>query len=204
MRAFYHLAHVDWSMYWDIFTLKFLLSVSQTMFVSNYFINIQETFDVSPRWAAYTISLQGLIAASVGLLTGWVDRNLYKNDTSFKQRNLHGFTAMAVSYTGLLLAPTLSIFMLWIIPLTSCSALLRIAGIDMVLTRCHPTQRGSLVGATNSIASIARLISPLLAGVMGDLYGTRSTMLLSVLMSVLGITLSLTIKRYKPVSTKDE
>ncbi|XP_012254263.2 major facilitator superfamily domain-containing protein 9 [Athalia rosae] len=197
------LADIDWAMYWDIFALKFLMGISQAIFFSNYFLNVQETYNVSPKWTGYTISFQGIVGASAGLLAGWVDQKLYKNDLSFRQRNLHGFIIMAVAYTGLLFSPTLFLFMLWTIPLRASCAILRIVGTDMILKRGSATQRGSLVGTGNSISNIARLVAPLLAGFMGDLYGTNTSALLSTIISVLGIILLLTTKQHTPpVRTK--
>ncbi|XP_046740592.1 major facilitator superfamily domain-containing protein 9-like isoform X2 [Diprion similis] len=197
-----HLVNVDWTIYGDIFALKFLMAVSLATFTSNYFANVQETYNISPRWAGYTISFQGLIGSSAGLLAGWVDQKLYKNDLSFKQRNLHGFIIMTISYVGLFTAPTLHFFMLSIVPLRAASSLLRIVEMDMVLRRCPPTQRGSLVGTSNSISNIARLVAPVLAGFMGDMYGTRSAILLSTVLTVLGIIVSLMVRPYKPIQTK--
>ncbi|XP_046616063.1 major facilitator superfamily domain-containing protein 9-like isoform X1 [Neodiprion virginianus] len=197
-----HLVNVDWIIYGDVFALKFLMAVSNAIFTSNYFANVQETYNISPRWAGYTISFQGLIASLAGLLAGWIDQKFYKNDLTFQQRNLHGFIIITISYVGLFTAPTLHLFMLSIVPLTAASSLVRIVGMDMVLKRCSPTQRGSLVGTSNSISNIARFVAPLLAGLMGDLYGTRSATLLCILLSSLGIIVSLMVRQYKPIQLK--
>lgn len=204
LHAVRHLASVDWPTYWDIFALKFLLAISQATFTANYFVNVQETFNVSPKWAGYTISFQGLVSASASLLAGWVDEKLYKNDSTFRQRNFHGFLVLSLSFMGLFFSPSLALFMFWIIPFRASTSLLRIAGTDMVLKRCAPTQRGSLVGTGNSITNIARLVAPLLAGIMGDLYGTRSSILLSIIMSTFGMIISMMIKRYESIRSKDD
>ncbi|XP_067010305.2 major facilitator superfamily domain-containing protein 9 isoform X2 [Anabrus simplex] len=183
------LLEVDWSVYWDVFALKFLLGFSQAFFYTNYSLAIQEKFQVSPKWIGYTISFQGMIGAFSGFLVGWFNK-FYQMDSTFTLRSLHGFLLLVLAYCAVSSAPTLGVFVLSLVPLSVSSSFLRIIGLECVLQRTPLDKRGSVVGSSNSISSIARLVAPLCSGAIHDVAGYFGVSLVSILTASSGAALA--------------
>ncbi|XP_015590268.1 major facilitator superfamily domain-containing protein 9 [Cephus cinctus] len=203
IKAIRNLTNVDWLTYWDVFILKFLLAIAFSVFISNYTLRIQEKYDVTPKWVGYTISLQGLFGTLAGFTTGWIDRKFYQNDLDYKRRNAHGFAIMTICFLGNITASNLTIFMLWMIPLRISTSFLRVIETNMILKRCLPSQRGSILGAMHSMTNVARLVAPLLAGIMDDYYGSNGASFVAAILTIIGIPIAMRVKHieYKDLKT---
>jgi MFS family permease len=188
-QAVTHLSHVSWSVYWDIFTLKFLLGFAQAVHYQNFSLILKEEYGIAPSRIGYTISFQGLIGATTGFLTGWMGK-FYKNDKNHALRLLHGFGVLTLSFILLSLAPNLTFFIMCLIPLSASSSLLRITTSEIILQRTEPDQRGSLIGSGQSMSSIARLIAPLCSGLAYDMFGFYGTSALRIAVPATAVTLS--------------
>ncbi|XP_063218072.1 major facilitator superfamily domain-containing protein 9-like [Bacillus rossius redtenbacheri] len=189
VRAATELASVDWTRYWDVFAHKFLSSVAMMSFFMHCGLILTERYGTSQSWVGYTISFQGSVSVAAGFLLAWLDR-FYARDERCNLRTLHGFAVLALSFALLGCAPNLGAFLAALVPLSAASSLLRLAGNEVVIRRTPPDKRGSLVGAGNSVASIARLISPLVAGVVYDTVGESGVFACSIASAVGGALLS--------------
>lgn len=196
LQVFSELSQVDWVLYWDLFAVKFLLALSQSIFFSNYSLNMKELFDLTPKFIGYTISFIGMIGAIAGLTAGHLD-SIYSKYSNPKLKNFHAFFLLSLSFLILGLTKSLSVYMLILIPLSICFSLLRIIGTNMAIERTMPDNRGSLMGTLNSVNSLARLFGPLCSGIALDLMGSYGSSLLSVASSALGSLISLSVMRKK-------
>ncbi|XP_043270979.1 major facilitator superfamily domain-containing protein 9-like [Venturia canescens] len=194
MQAIRDLASVDWPIYWDIFALKFLMDFSTGAFHNNYSLKLRERFDLTPKAAGYTISLQSFVGVLAGLMVDKVNQRFYKQDHFYTERNLHGYTLMVIAYLGIAASQHISIFMVWSMLLRSIHMFLRIVMTEMTIRRCPPSQKGSIIGSSNSISNIARLMTPLITGYIEDLWGPNSSNLLAAAAATFGLLVPMTFR----------
>ncbi|PSN50442.1 hypothetical protein C0J52_04943 [Blattella germanica] len=184
-----NLSHVDWSVYWDVFALKFLLAFGLAVHFQNFSLMLKDKYDVSPKWIGYAISLQGLVSATTGFTTNWVS-SFYSHDKSNLLRTLHGFLALTGAFILLSIAPSLIYVLLFLIPLSAAGSVLRITTSEIILQRTEPHQRGSLIGSGESISSTARLLAPLCSGIAYDNFGFHGISVLKIVPAASGIVLA--------------
>jgi predicted MFS family arabinose efflux permease len=188
-QAVTHLSHVSWSIYWDVFTLKFLLGFAQAVHYQNFSLILKEEYGIAPSGVGYMISFQGLVGATAGFLTGWIDK-FYKKDKDHTLRTFHGFGTLTLSCILLSLVPNLTFFLICLVPLSASSSLLRIVTTQVILQRTEPDQRGSLIGSGQSMSSVARLIAPLCSGLAYDMFGFHGTSVLRIAVTAVAMALS--------------
>lgn len=166
-RSFIH--DIEWSIFWDVFLIRFFLSFSSLVYRSNFSLLIKENFGASPKVIGYLISFQGIISATAGFLTGRVSR-FYKNSS---QELFHSSILLCFALFGLTVAPSLPILVMCLVPLCTSTAVIRVSSTAVTIGRCKPSQVGSITGFGQSIASVARMVTPLVAGAaqQASLYG---------------------------------
>ncbi|RZF46757.1 hypothetical protein LSTR_LSTR002620 [Laodelphax striatellus] len=201
-RIINDLTCVEWSKFWDVFAFKFILSASLSLFFNNYYLFAQTMYGVSSKHIGYLISVQSLASALFGTQIAHFHA-LYSRSTAYIRKILHCFIVFTLSLCGILLAPGVMTYTMFLIVLNGCSALLRILTTELLLNRTSPEHRGSLMGAGNSINSSARFVSPLIAGFIQDQYGTSQVVVLSTSVAFLGTILCLTMDKFGQKSKSD-
>ncbi|KAJ8948386.1 hypothetical protein NQ314_008426 [Rhamnusium bicolor] len=98
----------------------------------------------------------------------------------------HGFTYVC----GL----TVTSFIINFVPLSLASTTLRVVSMELMLKKSEKMHRGSLSGASNSIMSVARFVTPFLSGILSDIFSEQSVMLVAMIPAVLGMCVSLYMK----------
>ena len=88
-------------------------------------------------------------------------------------------------------------FTLLLVPLAIGNAILRLIGIEIIVQKSPENQRGSLIGASNSVRSISGIIGPIVAGVLGDVIGVQYVLIVSFISASIGTIVSLLMKREK-------
>lgn len=187
---FKDLLAIDWKYFWDIFLLKFVFTIAMFVFYSNYSLLLEEKFNLSHKYIGYTISFKGVIAVTMGLLVGRL-KQLYSENTSHQKIIFHAFIGLTVSFLLLVVVPNFIVYIVFIVPLTLCSSLLRIVTTEVLFERTTPEYRGLLIGTSNSVASMARLLSPLIAGLTLDKFGPNYVPLVSSVLAGIAAILSL-------------
>ncbi|XP_045133495.1 major facilitator superfamily domain-containing protein 9-like [Portunus trituberculatus] len=180
-RSFIH--DIEWSIFWDVFLVRFFLSFSSLVYRSNFSLLVKENFGASPRVIGYLISFQGIISATAGFLTGRVSK-LYQNSS---QELFHSSILLCFALLGLTIAPSLPFLLMCLVPLCISTAVIRVSSTAVTIGRCKPSQVGSITGFGQSIASVARMITPLVAGAaqQASLYGPG---LIGTLSAAIGAT----------------
>lgn len=193
INAVCDLTNIDWLIFGDVFLLKFMSSLASVAYYSNYNIRIQERFNVSPKISGYTIAFQSTIGVLTGFLISRINEKFYKDDVNYKKRNVHSFMLMTVAYSCSYLSSNLFLFLVSGMLFQIAHMILRVSLTNVVIQRSPASQQGSVAGFDQSIISIARMITPLTVGVIEDVFGSSTGVLLSVVTSLFGVFVSLTL-----------
>ncbi|XP_062431155.1 major facilitator superfamily domain-containing protein 9 [Rhea pennata] len=147
---------------WDIFLIRFLMSVTILLYYSNFGLALEERFGVKPKFTGYLISYSSTLGVLAGCVLEPITR-LYQHNT----------------YTILLHSSILSCTLILLYSLAlniwtvifSCTflAFLTTVGrtciIDLELSLGGNQASGMLLGVGQSVTSVGRVVAPLLAGI---------------------------------------
>ncbi|RVE41175.1 hypothetical protein evm_014175 [Chilo suppressalis] len=158
---------VEWSDYWDIFTFKALIGFAMGVYYSNYSLYLKTKYELTPKYIGYVISFQGVVGSVSSFYMGVIN-SFYKGDIDYSLRNFHVFVLLTLSLLGLILSFNVYIYVIWLIPLAIGNAVGRLVTLEMILKRSHGEHRGTLIGASNSVRSLTGVISPIVAGFIGQ------------------------------------
>lgn len=189
LRLFMDLLNIEWRRFWDSFLLKFILGICVSSFFSNYYVFVEERFSISPKYIGYTISFQGLVSAASGLLIGIFNR-FYDKTCSYYLKIYHCFFLLSIAFLGVYLSFNIFAFILFLLPLSCSATLIRALSTELLLMRSSANHRGSLMGASNSISSSARMVAPLLTGFFQDFFTSSSILIFAFLLSLFGALIS--------------
>ncbi|CAL4076316.1 unnamed protein product [Meganyctiphanes norvegica] len=164
-KVFAFIKDIDWNIFWDIFLIRFFLSFSSLVYRSNFSLLIDQNFGASPKVIGYLISFQGVISTASSFFTGKISQ--YYADTQLEL--YHGSVVLTLSLLGLTVAPSLTLLLICLIPLCISSAIIRVSSARISMSRCHPSQVGSVSGLSQSIASFSRMVTPLIAGITQEI-----------------------------------
>lgn len=152
--------NINWIDLWDLYCIKFLLGASVIIFRSNFSLILEQKFQTTPAINGYIISMNGVVSALVGFMTGNISRYYHSNATLL----LHLAILLVVIMIGLSVSFSLWIFTLLLVPLCFVSTINRVAATSLTLERGRKEEVGILMGFQQSCMSIARMIAPLVAG----------------------------------------
>lgn len=186
------LKSINWLIFGDVFILKFMTSLASVAYYSNYNLRLQARFDVSPKISGYTIAFQSMIGVLTGFLISKINDKFYKHDVNYKKRNTHSFMLMTMAYSLSYLSPNLMLFLISGMFFQIAHMILRVSLTNVVIQRSPASKQGSVAGFDQSIISIARMITPLTVGVIEDMFGSNSGILLSIVTSIIGLFVSFT------------
>lgn len=195
-KAIVNLKHIDWPTYWDAFLLRFLFALSLSMYFSNESVYLKENYQLPQKSVGYIISFYNALGTTSGLLMGFMSKTFYKNDINCHKRLLHFFCVLAICFFLLYCAPTVSVYVLILIPQGVASMTIRIVSMEYILSKPHSKAKGSISGATNSVGSIARFISPIISGMVADTIGENYVILSSFVPTLAAVLLCWKINYY--------
>ncbi|XP_068208069.1 major facilitator superfamily domain-containing protein 9-like isoform X2 [Palaemon carinicauda] len=164
-QMFAFMKDINWQIFGDIFLIRFFLSFSSLVYRSNFSLLIDQNFGVSPKVIGYLISFQGIISAVAGFFTGRVS-NFYRDS---QKELFHSSILLTVALIGLTIAPSLTTLLMCLIPLCISTAVIRVSSSAITIGLCDPSKVGSVTGFGQSIASVARMVTPLIAGVTQEI-----------------------------------
>ncbi|KAG5877556.1 hypothetical protein JTB14_023329 [Gonioctena quinquepunctata] len=187
------LVDIDWKEHWDTFLLKFLMGLTMTCYFTNQSIYLKETYQMSQKHIGYMISF----FSTVGMISGFIlnkINSLYKPDSLFT-RLCHSFFILTISFFGIYLSPNFYIFLFLLIPLAFSATALRVGSMELMFEKSEKLHKGSLSGASNSIMSVARFLTPVITGFTSDIFNEQSVMLIAAFPSSLGFLVSVFMKK---------
>ena len=152
---------INWHDLWDLYLIKFLLGAAVIIFRSNFSLMLQEKYHTTPTLNGYIISVNGVVSALVGFLTGYIAK--YYNNNAKLLLHLSVFQVFTLSCLSL---PTpLWVFVINILPLAFITTICRVAGTSLTLERGSKEEVGILMGFQQSCMSVARMLGPMVAGI---------------------------------------
>lgn len=189
LKAVLNLKEIDWSTYWDAFLLRFLFALSVSVYLSNQSVYLKERYELSQKTIGYIISFYSALGTTSGFLMGVITKTFYENDVNCHKRLLHFFAVLTVCYFLLYFSPNIGVYVAILIPQGVASMIIRIVSMEFMLSKPHSKAKGSISGATNSVMSVARFISPVASGVIADLFGEQYVILSAFVPTLLAVGL---------------
>lgn len=189
LRVLTDLKAVNWKNYWTLFTSKLFHQVAITIFFFNYGMMLRETYGVSQKLIGYTIAFQSLLGTLAGFLSGTISKKFYKNDATHTKKYFYSFLIVTFAFLLICLSNSLYTFLISLIPLAIANSLLRITETEILLAKSK-NEKGSLVGTSNSISSVSRLVGPIISGSFSDILGQNSVMYLSFILASAGASIA--------------
>ncbi|XP_026677311.1 major facilitator superfamily domain-containing protein 9-like [Diaphorina citri] len=159
--------NIDWSAYWGIFLIKFLYALAMSLFYSNYISVLTHNFHANSQVTGYTVSFQGLVGSFSNVLIHIDSRNSYSS-------LYYSFILLTVSILALYVSVNLYLFVLLLV---SCKKFKegeekpKWAKKDLSFYNDADLERlfdHNISGIYNSLTSIAKVITPLLGGIISD------------------------------------
>ena len=149
--------------------VRFFYSFSVLLFRANMPSTAAKMYGMTPVQFGYLMSMQGVVSAGAGFLTGPVERMCGDRLTEL--------AATSALFTVSLISASLAPDVLWLsialIPLCACTSSLRACGTALTLDRTPAEHHGLVMGAGQNVASVARLAAPLAAGVAQEVISDR-------------------------------
>lgn len=180
---------LDWTIYGDIFLFKFLMSMSMGLYFNNFRLFLDTEHDVSPSVLGYITTIQGIVSSitneKVSSFNKW-----YLNDIDYSQRIFHIFLIMVLSLVGLAIVPAVPFYIALLIPTAICFAFARVVALVVVSSRSVTSNRGTLIGAFNSVSSVSGIITPLIGGIINHYLGVTYVFYTGAMIASVGLVLS--------------
>lgn len=191
---------VDWPIFWDLFLYKMLMALTMGLYFSNFSMFLKTEHDVSPKGVGYIVAFQGVVGALSNFLIGYINK-LYIKDTDYTQRILHIFIIMTLSLIGLAAVPNIYMYVAILVPKSVCGSVARVVSLEMTTSRSNPTQKGAIMGATNSVKSMTGVITPIIGGIIAQYIGLRYAFYVAAFVNFIGVIVSY---RKRSKSTKEK
>lgn len=181
---------LDWNLYWDIFTLRFLVEAASQMFYSSFGLILIEAFEFSQKQMGYMLALHALLIIVFNLTNGFVKGRLYKDDRDGVMRIKHALFLQAVNFVGFSLAASWWVFGLFMVPFSFARVLTDTTWTEVLVLRTKESDRGTVTGAFESIMPLAGLIVPVVSGLAIDLCGISAPSFLALVPLAVSIYIS--------------
>jgi predicted MFS family arabinose efflux permease len=188
---------VDWKNLWDLFLFKFCMGFSVILFRSNFSLVMKETFQVSPKTIGYLISYSGCVSAFIGFFVGYI-ANFYKNDARLV---LHMAVLQAFTLFMLSFVQSFWLYVLFLTPLSFITTVSRVASTSLTIQRGQKKEIGTLIGFSQSVMSIARMLAPFVSGLALD-FSSSGPSLIGCVVSLIGVIVMLVCPQDVPVIEK--
>ncbi|XP_047984164.1 major facilitator superfamily domain-containing protein 9-like isoform X2 [Leguminivora glycinivorella] len=180
---------IDWSNYGTIFFFVGLFEFAILLHFSNYVYYLRTTYGLTPKSIGYIISLKGLIRAMSSYLIGFINSH-YPKDNDYRTRTAHVFLITSVSMLGFIVSFNIYVYVIFMIPLVICEAVAKLVFLEIILKKEAGGHRSTLIGATNSVRSISRVIAPIISGVIGEYLGVPFVIYIAFFISLFGSGIS--------------
>jgi MFS family permease len=141
-----------------------------TIFQTVFALFAQERLALDARATSYVLTYVGILIVAVqGGGIGWLTSRF-----SEKQLILGGTVLLCPSLLGWALTPAVWALLLVLIPLALSGGVLGVA-INSALTKSvYPEEVGGTLGVSASLGSIARVVSPIVGGLLLDVAGAAA------------------------------
>ncbi|XP_018565092.1 major facilitator superfamily domain-containing protein 9-like [Anoplophora glabripennis] len=186
---------IDWKVHWDSFLLRFLFCLAIMCYFSNQSLYLREKYELSQKHIGYIISFFGTISMFSAFFLDQIN-SFYKDDSTCFTRLFHFSLLLTSCFMAIAFSPNISVLLLLMVPFSVASTVLRVVSMELMLKKSDESHTGSLSGASNSVMSLAKFLTPFLTGVISDIFTEKSVMFVGILPSGLCVFLTLYMKKY--------
>ncbi|XP_070568173.1 major facilitator superfamily domain-containing protein 9-like [Ptychodera flava] len=148
----------------DLFTIRFLLGFASLIYRSNFTLMLENEYGTGPKMNGYIISFGSTAGVICGLFTGRVVQ-YYQSEAKLL---LHSTILQLLTILALAFAPSVWVIMVLQAPLSFANSLTRVCCTDLCVKRSRPTEVGAALGLSQSVMSIARMLTPAIGGVLQE------------------------------------
>lgn len=194
-KTFADFKQINWNECWEGFLLRYLFGLTNSLYFSNQSLYIRNKFQISQKHVGYIISFLSTGGVIAGFMLGYIKNKFYKNDYNCFGRLLHGFIAFSICFLGLGIASSLPVFLMFLIPYAMASSILRNVTMELIIAKSNDSEKGLMSGASNSVMSVARSISPLISALSMEVMSDVSVMFTAFVPSFTGMVLCVYLKQ---------
>ena len=163
----------------ELFFIRFLQGFSATLFRSNFTLSLEQKFDSTPIITGRIISFGSIASALCALGVG----HLVQFYGNMPRLYFHSCTLRIIALVLLILAPNIPSFLVFYFLLCMGNSVARICSTNLSIERGKVEDAGALLGLNQSVMSICRTVSPLIAGVSQEVTA-EGPAILSVILSI--------------------
>ena len=174
----------------DILLIRFVMSLSMLIYRSNFTPMLDYRYGIDAKTTGYIISYGSIAGALSGMSVGTI-YSYIKNDGKMMT---YASILMTISLFGITISPSIYTVLVWMAPLSLSTAIMRVISHNLMLKRIRLEEKGAVMGVGDSLTSIARMMSPAIAGFAQEVSATGACWL-STCCGVAGITLGFVFKR---------
>ncbi|XP_077977888.1 major facilitator superfamily domain-containing protein 9-like [Glandiceps talaboti] len=148
----------------DLFIIRFLVGFAVLIYRSNFTLMLEHEYGTSPKMNGYIISFGSAAGVLSGMLVGRVIE-FYQHEGKVL---LHASILQFLVILALTFAPNIWVIMFLQAPLSFANALSRVTCSDLSIRRGRSTEIGAVIGLSQSVMSVARMITPAIGGIIQE------------------------------------
>jgi predicted MFS family arabinose efflux permease len=176
----------------DVLLIRFVMSLSMLIYRNNYTSMLDYRYGIDAKTTGYIISYGSIAGAISGMLVG----TIYSYVKSDAKMMLCASLLMTSSLFGITVSPNIYTVLLCMTPLSLSTAIMRVNSHNLMLKRIKPEEKGAVMGVGDSMTSIARMLSPAIAGFAQEVSVTGACWLATGC-AVTGVGLMITFQKYR-------
>ncbi|XP_046847456.1 major facilitator superfamily domain-containing protein 9-like [Xenia sp. Carnegie-2017] len=144
----------------DICFASIFWHIQPQKYRSNFTAMLDYRYGVNAKTTGYIISYGSIAGAISGMSVGSIYSYI---QSDVKMMSIGGILMMS-SLFGIAMSPSIYTVLICMIPLALSSAIMRVNSYNLMLKRVKPKEKGAVMGIADSLTSIARMLSPAIAG----------------------------------------
>lgn len=175
---------INWESYGDLFLLKLLIETAFQTFYSSFGLVLVEKYFLSQKQVGYMLAMHALAIVVFNLIISTVNSKFYSNDKNGLKRMKHAFLLLIVTFIGFIVAPVWWVYGLFIIPISAVRVLADTVFTEVLVLRTGKSDKGTVMGAFESLISLSGFTTPLITGVTIDFWGITTPSFVALLPSI--------------------
>ena len=183
----------------DILLIRFVMSLSMLIYRSNFTPMLDYRYGIDVKATGYIISYGSIAGALSGMSVGTI-YSYIKNDGKMMT---YASILMTISLFGITISPSIYTVLVCMAPLSLSTSIMRVISHNLMLKRIRLEEKGAVMGVGDSLTSIARMMSPAIAGFAQEVSVTGACWL-STCCGVAGITLGFVFKRLGQIDAAEK
>lgn len=175
---------IKWDSYWHLFLLKLLTETAFHSFYASFGLILVKEYSLTHKEVGYMLAFHAIAVVFFNLIVGTVNSKLYSNDKNGTKRMKDAFLLLIVTFVGFIVAPVWWIYSLFIMPISAVRVLADTSFNEILVLRTGQGDKGTVMGAFESLISLSGFTTPLITGLAIDFWGVRAPSFVALLPSV--------------------